>query len=689
MKQILFIFSLSFTIPLFGQEIIDFNNFHPTRCRHSIPNDLTASAKKNYEKNASLIDESEKGKNRKKDEKEFYLQNNFSIQDFLLSGQILYNDTFTNYIQKIANVLLQENPVLRAKLRFYCVRNTEVNAFATQEGIIFFNVGLFAQVKNEAQIAFILAHEISHYTEGHVLQGFLETKKIMRGENYYGFMDYYSRVRSFFRYSRDSELEADQKGWDLFKKSPYSKSIVSSVFDMLLYSYTHFDSFNFDIKNYEEKKYKFPSNYQLNQTTPLVADENRDDNFSTHPNVRDRKKKIRVEIGSDTLHGKDFVVSKNDFYSIQKIARYDMARYYITQANFADAYYHALLIEKIYGGGVYIDKIKAIALYGLAKYVAVEGKKDYLILPYDKVQSLPQQYYYFLSNLSQKELTIFAAREIQKLMVKHPDYKFLAKLEDDLLKTLIEDLKTKPEEFYSSWQSNIGDDKDKNANYYRYAFVDKMSNPQWFQKMQSLEMNKETKQKYFTSNSRDKNSQTFVQKIKQFSPNNLTMFLPAFQQVVTTFSGSSNIAYMESLQERNYIISQVNTISKLNKVAVDFVEKTPENYTTESYNTYSEYINWLTEQKYSKNIKMIAFDDYLSDTASTENYFGLIEFESKQDKLLVKNQHFWKYKFIIYNRNNNQMVYNQSFKSSKKYSQKKAKKILNSSFKTITKNHQD
>ena len=67
-----------------------------------------------------------------------------------------------------------------------------------KRGLFFVNIGLISSAKSEAQIAYVLAHEISHFTEGHVLQGFLETRRIVRGEGYYRYQDYYSRLRSFF-----------------------------------------------------------------------------------------------------------------------------------------------------------------------------------------------------------------------------------------------------------------------------------------------------------------------------------------------------------------------------------------------------------------------------------------------------------------------------------------------------------
>ncbi len=684
-------FGLLFSIATFGQQAIDFNNYTAQKCNGVIPADLTANARLNYEKNALAIDDSDKGKRRKNDEKEFYLQNNFSIQDFLLSGQILYNDTFTNYINKIADVLLKENPKLRAKLRFYCVKSAEVNAFATQEGIVFVNVGLFSSVKNEAQIAFILAHEISHYTEGHVLQGYLETKKIVRGEGSYRFMDYYSRLRSFFRYSRDSELEADKQGWVLYNRSAYAKNIVTDVFDMLLYSYIPFDSMQFDIHQYEQKDYRFPKNYQLEKTTPLFAEESRDDNFSTHPNVRDRKKKISESIGQDSAGGDLYLVSKSDFEALQKIARYEMARYYIAQSNFADAYYHTMMIEKNYGVGIYSSKMKAMALYGLAKHLNVVGKSAYLITPHEDVQSQPQQFYYFLNALNQKETTILALREINKYKTQFPDEPIFGQLQQDLMKTLILDNKATPEEFYTQW-SNKSDsllsDKER-ENYYKYAFVNNLADPLFYQELQSFETFRNKNKNYWKKNKYSKKESVELGKKKEVEIDQITMFQPAFQKVISSITSMPKVDYLNGLAEKEFLNTQLQSIANSENVNLSFVEKTPEQFTTESYNNFSAYVNWLAERNNNNQMKMVSLNDYQIDSTQNANYLGILEVESISENYIIKKQHHWDYNFLVFSKESGELVFYQSIKVGDKYSRKKARKAIQKSFKVLKTNYPD
>lgn len=665
---------------------IDFNTYMPIVCKGKIPADLTANAKLNYERKAIKIEDSEKGKRRQKDEKEFYLQNNFSIQDFLVSGQVLYNDTFTRYIEKIADVLLKDNPKLRAKLRFYTVKSPEVNAFATQEGIVFVNIGLISSAKSEAQIAYVLAHEISHFTEGHVLQGFLETRRIVRGEGYYRYQDYYSRLRSFFRYSRDSEYEADEKGWEIYSKSPYYKGAVDGVFDMLLYAHVHYDSVPFDPTHFAEKDYHFPANYTLEKVEPLFVKENREDNFSTHPNAKDRKKRAYEMVGKDSIGGDMYVISKSTFDNLQKIARYEMLRYYISNTNFADAYYHALLLEQTYSKGEYIDFMKGMAMYGLAKHYNTRGKRRNIILPYEEVQSLPQRYYYFLHQLSNKEMTVLALRENAKLHKKYPNSSFFKKVQSDLMRLLIVENKSRPEEFFSRW--NAEQDSALRAmqikQYYRYAFVEEIQDPQFYQQLQSFETYRNKKDRFYQKSKFSRKASLELGKLKGVEVVELSLFQPAFQQVTESLTDMPKVDYLAALEETNYLNSEIKSSAIKQNINIQFVEKKPEDYTTQSYNLYSDYVNWFMERT-NNNMKMVYHDmnASLDSINSEEEYIGVVEVQSIVRNFVIKKYYAWEYTFLVFNKETGEMVFYQSQENLKKYTRKKAKKALDMSFKTL------
>ncbi|MEE2986897.1 MAG: M48 family metalloprotease [Nitrospinota bacterium] len=63
----------------------------------------------------------------------------------------------------------------------FAILNTEdPNAFATPGGYVFVSIGLLRMLKNEAQLAGVLGHEIAHITQKHAIQT-LERSKSLKG----------------------------------------------------------------------------------------------------------------------------------------------------------------------------------------------------------------------------------------------------------------------------------------------------------------------------------------------------------------------------------------------------------------------------------------------------------------------------------------------------------------------------
>jgi beta-barrel assembly-enhancing protease len=92
----------------------------------------------------------------------------------------IYNDPETNtYLEKIGLALVPKETPENVKWRFRAMRDLEVNAFALPNGSIYVNSGLLARMENEAQIAGVLAHEITHVTNRHTYLEYRSGRKKM------------------------------------------------------------------------------------------------------------------------------------------------------------------------------------------------------------------------------------------------------------------------------------------------------------------------------------------------------------------------------------------------------------------------------------------------------------------------------------------------------------------------------
>ena len=82
----------------------------------------------------------------------------------LVKDGVLYEDSdLKTYLQDVAQPFIDALGIgTRRNFIFEVLRNPMINAMAALGGYIYYYSGVFAWMENEAQLAFILAHEISH-----------------------------------------------------------------------------------------------------------------------------------------------------------------------------------------------------------------------------------------------------------------------------------------------------------------------------------------------------------------------------------------------------------------------------------------------------------------------------------------------------------------------------------------------
>src|SRR5262249_26528168 len=73
----------------------------------------------------------------------------------------------TQYLQRLGQDLAAHAPGYKWPFNFHVVNQKEINAFALPGGAIFVNLGTIQAADNEAQLAGVMAHEISHVVQRH------------------------------------------------------------------------------------------------------------------------------------------------------------------------------------------------------------------------------------------------------------------------------------------------------------------------------------------------------------------------------------------------------------------------------------------------------------------------------------------------------------------------------------------
>lgn len=436
---------------LFGQDLKE--NFDPLQAEGIIPQDFIELSSEKFYRDRENISQDQSKKNRKTEE-QFLLETNFGIDKLLLSGLVLFNDPLTDYVNAVADEVLHDNPKLRNQIRIYVVKSTAVNAFATNAGIILITTGLLAQLESEAQLAFIISHEITHYVKDHALNKYVVSKSISRGKGVYKEFSFNDKMLAENNYSKELETEADLEGFEYYRNTDYSMDEIDGVFDVLQFAYLPFDDIVFDKGFFENEYYIFPNGYMLSEeeATPINVDPEVDDILSTHPSIPKRRDTIAAKIRQvDVPAGnKKFIVSEETFYMVRDYARFELSRIYLTNLYYDAAIYNSYLLLQEYPDNIYLKKIIAKSLVGLTKYSNENDFYD-VHIDYDDVEGEQQQLYYLLERLgdTQDELNVLTLSYTWKLRKQYPDNKEIQQLAETALDELVFELDYKLEDFHN------------------------------------------------------------------------------------------------------------------------------------------------------------------------------------------------------------------------------------------------
>jgi predicted Zn-dependent protease len=185
--------------------------------------------------------------NRDDDELGLWYRSDRKERILLRSGFIEEDAGLTEYVNDVLHQLVGDMEKERGiRLRAYIVSDPYFNAFMLPNGALFIHSGLIANLENEAQLAVILGHEVTHFFHRHSL------KKHRSRVNKAAFFSLfqtalgpgnYTKLSRLYRnlvinstmagYSRELEREADRMGFKLMIKAGYDPYESKRAFELL------------------------------------------------------------------------------------------------------------------------------------------------------------------------------------------------------------------------------------------------------------------------------------------------------------------------------------------------------------------------------------------------------------------------------------------------------------------------
>ncbi len=596
MTKILLIFCISCITTFTHAQ--DFNDYKPLRNTGKLSNDFTIPSSVQY--NNAIKALAKKGTENKAEKKDFYLKTTFAIGELMRSGAVLTDTEHTAYMQSIVNLLLKNKPDVAKKIRVYILRSSAVNAVATNNGCILVSLGLLAQLDTEAQLAFVLAHEISHIEKQHSLDLFIKSvtmDKKNRESSIEDFKQDKLDMKQFRKHahSRENELEADTEGFRLFANTTYILESAIQVFEILKYANLPFDEIKFEKKFLETNGMTIPDTLFPAIVNPVKGqDDDVEDDKYTHPNLGKRKKAIYELMAKNDNAGKqDFLISNSAFEKLKKVARFELPAIGLHNQDFMEVLYNVFLLSKDNQESIYLDKSKIKALYGLTKYT--QQQDNNLISKTDAklMQGELHQIYHFFSTINKKDLPILAILHTQEMRKKYPKDTEIDKLYTDLVWELTEGVENMSElEQYikTSWYPNALTAL-KADNSFEKLFTKMMGERKKITNISNIEKNKIKKKK----KQRLKNGANLgIDKIVCVS----SVFL-----VVDARNYASSIDYLASEKMQNRLNNQIKKYTEKIQLNTSIITKNEiKEVDSEKMNDATVLNEWFKEQNAAKEM---------------------------------------------------------------------------------------
>lgn len=101
----------------------------------------------------------------------------YMLHELRAQNQVLDDPLLTDYINTLGFRLVANSDKPTQPFYFFWVRSNEINAFAVPGGFVGINAGLFTTTESESELAAVLAHEIAHITQSHMVRAFEDARK--------------------------------------------------------------------------------------------------------------------------------------------------------------------------------------------------------------------------------------------------------------------------------------------------------------------------------------------------------------------------------------------------------------------------------------------------------------------------------------------------------------------------------
>jgi predicted Zn-dependent protease len=166
-------------------------------------------------------------------------------QDIARQVRLSSDPTLNGYVNQMGQRIVSQTPepFNRLPWQFHVVEDPAINAFAIPGGHVYVHTGLIANADNAAELAGVMAHEISHVTARHSTEqisrqyGLSVLAGVALGQNPGALAQIAAQILAggaLARFSREAEREADELGIQAMARAGYNPIGMATMFEELM-----------------------------------------------------------------------------------------------------------------------------------------------------------------------------------------------------------------------------------------------------------------------------------------------------------------------------------------------------------------------------------------------------------------------------------------------------------------------
>lgn len=139
-----------------------------------------------------------------------------AVASVLAKMGVYKNPNLDKYIASVGNLVVAASDVPDIGFRFFVLDIPQPNAYACPGGIVFITKGMLQNLQNEAELAFVLAHEIAHISKFHGIAEAEKRKHHIAAESAFDELDFETQD-AFSDKGKEVEQELEQEIFKMFE----------------------------------------------------------------------------------------------------------------------------------------------------------------------------------------------------------------------------------------------------------------------------------------------------------------------------------------------------------------------------------------------------------------------------------------------------------------------------------------